>query len=350
MKYAVKKRPRRWPRRIILLACIGIALVIGVTVAVRQAYFANLKAVDPGNRTVQTVTIEPGSTIEDIGKQLQEAGLIRSAWAFKLYVSSKEARSDLQAGTYSFYPAQSVAEIVTLLTHGKITTDLVTILPGQRLDQIRAALLAYGFSEADVDAALDPANHTDNPALVDKPASANLEGYLYPESFQRAGNTTAQTVVGQSLAEMGNRLTPELRQAFAAQGLSTYEGIILASIIEKEASSKADREQVAQAYLKRLRIDMALQADPTAYYGARLDGAPLTVKHDSIYNTYLHPGLPPTPISNVSEVSLQAVAHPVNTDWLYFVAGDDGITHFSKTLAEHEAATQQYCTKVCRGR
>jgi len=346
-KYAVKRRQRRWPRRVFLLAVVGIVLVVGITIAVRQVYFANLKPADSANHIVQTVTIEPGATVEEIGKQLEDAGLIRSSWAFKLYVSSKEARSDLQAGTYSFYPAQSVAEIVSLLTHGKITTDLVTILPGQTLGQVRSSLIAYGFPEADVDAALDPANHLGDPALVDKPANASLEGYVYPESFQRTGTTTAGEVVNQALDEMGKRLTPELRQAFAAQGLSTYEGIIMASIVEKEASNQTDRDQVAQVYLKRLRIGMRLEADPTAHYGARLDGAPLTVKYDSPYNTYLNDGLPPTPISNVSESSLRAVAHPASTDWLYFVAGDDGTTHFAKTLSEHEANTVQYCTKAC---
>lgn len=349
-KYAVKRRVRRWPRRVIVLATVGIVLVIGVTIAIRQVYFANLRPLNVADYTVQAVTIEPGSSVESIGKQLEDAELIRSAWAFKLYVSSKEARGDLQAGTYSFYPAQSVAEIVSLLTHGKITTDLVTILPGQRLDQIRDSLIAYGFTESDVNAALNPANHLGDPALVDKPAGANLEGYIYPESFQRTDTTTASDIINQALDEMGKRLTPELRQAFAAQSLSTYQGIILASIVEKEASNQADRNQVAQVYLKRLEVGMRLEADPTAHYGARLDGAPLTVKYDSPYNTYLNDGLPPTPISNVSDSSLNAVAHPANTDWLYFVAGDDGMTHFARTLAEHEANTAQYCTKVCRTR
>lgn len=348
-KYAAKRRQqRRWPKRVIILAAVGVVLVVGITVVVRQVYFANLKPVNSANHTVQSVVIEPGSTVDEIGKQLEDAGLIRSAWAFKLYVSSKEARSDLQAGTYSFYPAQSVAEIVALLTHGKIATDLITILPGQRLDQIRATLLAYGFSEADIAAALDPVNHRGNPALVDKPAGASLEGYLYPESFQKTSNTTALVIVDQALDQMEKRLTPELRQAFAAQGLSTYQGIIVASIVEKEVANEADRAQVAQVYLERLRIGMRLEADPTAHYGAFLAGVAPTVTFDSPYNTYLHDGLPPTPISNVSGGSLEAVAHPAGTEWLYFVAGDDGVTHFSKTLAEHEAATQQFCTKLCR--
>lgn len=347
-KYATKRRARRWPRRVIILALIGVVLVVGATIVVRQAYFANLKPVSAADHTVQQITIEPGATVDDIGKQLEDAGLIRSAWAFKLYVSSKEARSDLQAGTYSFYPAQSVAEIVSILTHGKITTDLVTILPGQRLSQIRDSLISYGFPEGEVDAALNPANHRGNPALVDKPAGASLEGYIYPESFQKTNTTTAETIVNQALEEMGKQLTPDLRQAFATQGLSTYEGIILASIVEREASSQTDRDQVAQVYLTRLREGIRLQADPTAHYGAYLAGARPTVRYDSPYNTYLHDGLPPTPISNVSASSLKAVANPANTDWVYFVAGDDGTTHFSRTIQEHEANTARYCTVACR--
>jgi UPF0755 protein len=348
MRYAAKRRQRRWPKRVMVIAALAVALVVGATITVRQMYFANLKPVSSTSQRAQLVTIEPGSTVEQIATQLEDAGLIRSAWAFKLYVSSKEARGDLQAGTYSIDANMSVPEIVALLTHGKVATDLVTILPGQRIDQVRSSFINYGFKESEVDAALDANAYANHPALVDKPANASLEGYLYPDSFQRTKNTLVQEVVKRSLDEMQKYLTPELREAFAAQGLSTYQGITLASIVEQEASTQADREQVAQVYLKRLRIGMKLDADPTAYYGARLDGQPLTVKYDSPYNTYFNRGLPPTPVSNVSASSLQAVAHPSNTDWLYFVAGDDGVTHFSRTLADHEAATRQYCTKVCR--
>lgn len=348
MRYAAKKRQRRWPKRIMLLAAIGIFLVVAVTVAVRQFYFNNLKPVSSTSQTAQLITVEPGATVDEIAKQLEDSGIIRSAWAFRLYVSSKEVRGDLQAGTYSLDPSQGVPEIVAQLTRGKVATDLVTILPGQRLDQIRETLINDGFAREDVDAALNPDNYNGHPALVDKPAGANLEGYLYPDSFQKTDGTNAALVVRQSLDQMQTHLTPALREAFAAHGLSTYQAIIVASIVEQEAATQSDREQVAQVYLKRLRSGMRLEADPTAYYGARLDGQPLRVGYPSEYNTYLNDGLPPTPISNVSASSLQAVAHPANTDWLYFVAGDDGTTHFSRTLAEHEAATEQYCTQLCR--
>lgn len=346
MRYTNRPARKRWPRRILLLVTVGAVLIVGSTIAVRYVYNENLKPVSTSQKP-QEVTIKQGYTVDDIGKLLEQKGLIRSAWAFRLYVSSKEARNALQAGTYELAPNQSVAEIVSLLTHGKIVTNLVTILPGQRIDQVRKRLIQDGFSEAGVDAALNPSSYPGHPALVDKPAAASLEGYLYPDSYQRTAETDAEVVIRASLEQMDKQLTPDLRSAFAKQGLSTYQGIILASIVEREVPSQTDRDQVAQVFLKRLRIGMRLQSDATAAYGAILAGAKPSSGYDSAYNTYKHEGLPPTPISNVTISSLKAVAYPANTDWLYFVSGDDGTTHFSKTIAQHEANVAQYCKRLC---
>ena len=346
MKYTMQAHKRRWPRRVIILAILIVLLGGGATIVIRRTYTENLKAVS-NSQTTQIVTIEEGASVEQIANLLESKKLIRSAWAFKLYVSSKEVRDALQAGTYSLEPSQSVPEIVAQLTHGKIATSLVTILPGQNLDQIRKRLLKDGFSEADVASALNARNYAGNPALVDKPSGSSLEGYLYPDSFQKNSNTTAARVVIQSLEAMQARLTPDLRSAFAKQGLSTYQAIILASIVEKEVSHSSDRTQVAQVFLKRLRTNVRLQSDATAAYGALLDGKAPSLTYESPYNTYNNAGLPPTPISNVTNSSLQAVANPAGTDWLYFVSGDDGTTYFSKTLDEHERNIQQYCRKLC---
>lgn len=348
MRYTTRPAKRKWPKRLLIIVAILAVLVAGATVITRHYYFENLRPVSSMTQKEQLTTIEKGATLEQIAMQLQEAGLIRSAWAFKLFVGSKEARESLQAGTYSLSPSQSVAEIVAQLTHGKVTTDLVTILPGKRLDQIHTALVNDGFTSSEVDEALKASNYKDNPALVDKPARASLEGYLYPDSFQKDANTTAKELVEESLKQMDKQLTPDLRSAFATQGLSTYQAITLASIVEQEVSHQSDRSQAAQVFLKRLRTGSRLDSDVTAYYGARLAGHKGELLYDTPYNTRLHQGLPPTPISNVSASSLQAVAHPASTNWLYFVAGDDGVTHFSSTLAEHEAAVAQYCRKLCR--
>ena len=349
MRYTTTTRVQRhrWPKRLLWIGAVIVVVGLAATIIVRHTYFAGLKPVQANSESVQLVTVERGATVDAIGEQLKEAGLIRSPWAFRLYVSSKNVRTALQAGTYSFSPSQSVAQIVAQLTHGKVATDLVTIVPGQRLQQIRTTLINYGFSEAAVDAALDPAAYSGDPALVDKPAGANLEGYIYPESYQKDAATKPQEIIEQSLKEMSKKLTPDVRAAFASQGLSTYEAIIVASIVEKEVSRAEDRAQVAQVFLTRLKIGMALGSDVTAFYGSLVAGQRASVAYDSPYNTRLHPGLPPTPISNVTTSSLQAVAHPAATDWLYFVSGDDGVTHFAHTLAEHEANAARYCHKLC---
>jgi len=348
MRYSARPNARqaRWPRRLTFVLLIGIVLVVGSTVLVRHFYDQNLQPVSTSEKT-QLVTIKEGATLDSIAQQLQEEHLIRSAWAFKLYVSGKQVRSDLQAGTYAFSPSQSVSQIVTKLTHGKVATNNVTILPGQRLDQIRASLINDGFKPDEVDSALQASTYADNPALVDKPVNASLEGYVFPDSFQKTSTTTAALIVSQALAEMQQNLTPDIRAAFAKQGLSTYQGVILASIVEQEVSKQSDRTQVAQVFISRLKQNMSLGSDVTARYGSILAGREPSLTYDSPYNTLLHKGLPPTPISNVSASSLNAVAYPANTDWLFFVAGDDGVTHFSKTLDEHEALAKQYCHKLC---
>jgi len=344
MRYTNRPPKRRWPRRVLVILLVGAVLIVGATVAIRYIYNENLKPVS-SSTTIQLVTIEEGSTIDTIAKQLEQKKLIRSAWAFRLYVSSKEVRSALQAGNYELAASQSIPEIVSQLTHGKVATNLVTILPGQRLDQVRKRFIQEGFLEKDVDAALDPKTYAGHPALVDKPTTATLEGYLYPDSFQKSGQSTAASIIGASLDEMNSKLTPDLRSAFARQGLSTYQAITLASIVEKEVPRQADREQVAQIFLKRLRIGMRLESDATASYGAVLAGQKPTSGFSSAYNTYQNAGLPPTPISNVTESSLKAVANPANTDWLFFISGDDGTTHFAKTLDEQEANISRYCTR-----
>lgn len=347
MRYTSRPPKRPVVKRLVIIAAVLVVVLVGATIAVRHVYFQNLRPVSVTAGQAKRITIETGATVDEIAQQLKDNGLIRSTWAFRLYVSSKDVRDDLEAGTYLLEPTQSMPEIVSQLTHGKVATDLVTIIPGQRLDQIRTTLTNYGYSKADIDEALNPETYAGHPALVDKPAGASLEGYIFPESYQKTDMTKPQQIIEASLKQMDETLSPDLRAAFAKQGLSTYQGIILASIVEQEVSKPNDRAQAAQVFLKRLRSDMVFGSDVTALYGSLLAGKAGSLTYDSPYNTLLHKGFPPTPISNVSDSSLQAVAHPANTDYLYFVAGDDGITHFTRTFEEHEAAAEQYCKKLC---
>lgn len=344
--YTIGEKSRRWPKRIVILFLSLLAIIAVGMIGVRVYYNTNLQAANTSG-VAQEFVVEKGATVEEVADSLQEKQLIKSSLVFQLYVRSKQTDNPLIAGTYNLQPSLSVPEIVSILSKGKVATDLITILPGQRIDQVREMFINNGYSEAAVDEALDPATYDGNPALVDKPEGASLEGYLYPESFQKTATTQPKEVVEASLKLMNEKLTPEIRSAFAKQGLSVYQGVILASIVEQEAFKQPDRTQIAQVFLSRIKVGMPLQSDPTAKYGAILANSEPSLTHDSAYNSYTNKGLPPTPISNVSGGSLQAVATPATTSWLYFVAGDDETVYFSKTLQEHEALTKQHCTKLC---
>lgn len=234
------------------------------------------------------------------------------------------------------------------MVKGEVAKNLLTILPGKRLDQIKQSFKDSGYSQTEVDAAFNPANYRDHAALVSLPDGATLEGYLYPDSFQKQADTPAAVIVRESLDEMAKYLTTDITNSFTAQGLTLFQGITLASVVLQEASDPDDQATVAQVFLKRLKQNMKLESDPTAFYVSAISNVPKSLSIESPYNTYLHPGLPPGPIGNITKSSLNAVAHPSNTDYLFFVAGDDGTVHFTHTRAEHEEATRKYCTELCQ--
>lgn len=342
-------KPRFGLPQHVIIGLIGLVLLfVGGVVIARAAYNNGLKPVSSSQQT-RIFTVEKGSSVKKIAGDLEKAKLIRSAWAFELYIHSKELSDRLQAGTYAFSPSQGTKEVVRIMTRGGVATRLVTILPGRRIDQVRADLINEGFTPEDVDSSLNPAAYADLPALAYKPAGVQtLEGLLWPDSWYRDANSHASDIIRQSLRAMGERLTPDIQAAFAAQSLTVYQGVILASIVEQEVNKPSDQAQAAQVFLTRLKSGSQLGSDVTARYGAIINGkSPSDLTYDSPYNTHLHPGLPPTPISSISADSLNAAAHPATTNWLYFVTGDDGNTYFSTNLQDHQALTEKYCHKLC---
>lgn len=345
-----QQRTFRWKKILLALGVTALLVTAGVLVTMHRIYTQNLRAVSASEGKEVVVAIPSGSTLDEIAVVLKNAGVIREEWAFKQYVRSKGLTSKLQAGTYRLSTAQDVASIVEKLSGGDVAVDLFTILPGQRIDQIRQAFLDEGFSAAAVDKALDPKLYADSPALKDKPAGASLEGYLYPDSFQKTADTLPETIIRASLAEMAEYLTSELRNSFAAKNLTTHQAITFASVVEREVSSQEDRATAAQVFFLRMQKGMRLQSDVTVLYGQAVAGKDtkyVDTSFDSPYNTFLHDGLPAGPISNVTKSGLQAVAYPSNTDYLYFVAGDGddyGKTYFTRTIAEHQAAVRAHCS------
>ena len=348
MKYASNRIKKNHGRLYYVLLIIAVALVAAFagSVGYRMWYERQLMPVSSVER-IELVEIPEGASVQQIATILQEKGVIRSSHAMVTYARNNALFNDMKAGVYQLDASKSTPDIVAVITQGKVLENSVTILPGKRLDEIRASLINAGFSAEDVDAALEPTQYKGHPALVAKPTNQTLEGYLYPETFSATKSTTPKDIIEQSLDQMAEALTPEIIDKFQDQGLGIHEAITLASIVLKESSNPEDQKVIAGVFYNRLAQGMVLGSDVTYQYIADVTGQARSANIDSPYNTRKYSGLPPGPIANVTKSSLEAVANPVKTDYLYFVAGDDGNIYYAKTLAEHEANVKMHCIQLC---
>lgn len=331
------------------LAMVMIALSIALIGAAIYGYtwYTNQLKPAAADSYVVEVVVEPGSSTGQIAKLLEDKKIIKSALAFEIHARISEKRSKLKAGIYELDPSLSTPEIATLLSSGVIATDSFTITPGLRLDQVERLFIQAGFSEEEVTKALIASNYKDHPALIDLPIGASLEGYLYPETFQITADDKPEDIIRRSLDELAKIFSQERVAAWKKQGLDTYEAITLASIVEMEVPDAQDRKVVAQVFLKRLAEGATLGSDVTYYYAAALSGEDPTPDLESPYNTRIYAGLPPGPIANPDLSSLIAVAEPADTDYYYFVAGEDGKTYFANTEEQHQYNIATFCKSLC---
>jgi UPF0755 protein len=347
MKYDYSKKRRRFPLKSRIFIVGLILVIVFITFLTAQIYNQDLSPVSPDDQQLVKVTIPSGYSDDQIAALLVSDHLIKQAWVFKVYVHTLN-NEILQAGTYKLSPSYSLPKIVKTLVDGNIETKVLTILPGKTISQIEATFIKSGFSPSAVKAAFNPDLYTNIPIVNDKPSNVDtLEGLLWPDSFDINDTSTPETIVSESLTEMSQKITSQLQAIFASEKLSIYQAITLASIINQEVSSPRAQPQVAQVFLKRLSLNMPLGSDVTALYGSQKAGQGNNLNYNSNYNTLLHPGLPPTPIATISPQALNALAHPADTNWLYFVTGDNGHTYFATTLSGQNQNIAQYCHQRC---
>jgi len=293
----------------------------------------------------QAFVIEPGDTVLSISKRLEEAGLIRSAQIFRTYLHWTGTDTTIQTGTYRHSPARSGREIADMLKSTSLTEVAFNILPGWRMEEIAASLPSSGLDippETFLAAASAPANAT---GII--PAGAIAEGFLSPGEYTLQRTTSAEQLVFLLLQGFSSRLTPELRSGFSNHGLTVYQAVTLASIIQREAMQDVEMPMIASVFYNRLASNMPLQADPTVQYALGYNAVkgtwwtnPLSaqdLEFNSPYNTYVYPGLPPGPISNPGLAALQAVAAPAQSSYYYFQARCDGsgLHNFAVSLEQH---------------
>jgi len=356
-----------------LLICIGTAVIgiVSVAVNIPECPSANIIQALALRFTLMThnqslsrpagtdstpikfvIALDESTTA--ISQNLADAGLISDAVTFHDYVRFCGVADKLQAGTYLVSRTQSIPELAKVLTNAGATQIPVQVIEGWRSEQIAAMInrnALLSFSGADFMALVEPNAAIPDwfSAVVTLPTGASLEGFLFPDTYQLSLGATAVDLRDSMLKNFLQHITPQMRSDVTAQGLTLYQAINLASIIEREAKVETERPLIASVYLNRLRKPMMLDADPTIQYAlgqTRMAGNwwPQITADDyhnvqSPYNTYLHIGLPPSPIANPGLASIQAAIYPDSSPYFYFraVCSGDGHHKFAVTFAEQQA-------------
>ncbi len=294
---------------------------------------------DPGGGVVQ-FDIETGQSPDAMIHDLHSLGLIDNPGLFRTYLIYSGLDKKIQTGTYHLSPAMTEIEIADTLRDPSPRETTLTIIPGWRVEEIATILPDLGLEIAPEE-------------FINEVQSRQVEGFLFPDTYQVERNISAPLLIETLHHTFNDHLTTQMLEGFENQGLTLREGVILASIIEKEAVLKEEMPTISSVFLNRLKQDMPLGADPTIQYALGYNEQqdtwwtnPLSESHFSIqspYNTYHNKGLPPGPICNPGLTALKAAAFPANTPYYYFSAACDGSgSHsFSETFQEHQS-------KICR--
>ena len=308
--------------------------LLALTVGLVGWLWSASRAPDRGTATL--VVVEQGTPVRALGRRLEEAGVIRSARLFEIWIRAGGNTRSIQAGTYEIPPGVSLYGVIDILVNGQTLLASVTIPEGLRLEQ-QAGVAAR---ELGVDSAAFVAAATDS-LLADSLGieAPTLEGYLFPETYRVDPSTDARGLVRLMVGEFDRAFDDEWRERAEDLGRTVHEIVTLASIVEEEARVAEERPVIAGVFWNRLREGMKLEADPTVQYALGSHRQRVLYRDlevDSPYNTYLYPGLPPGPIASPGRASLEATLYPDSVPWLYFFATGEGGRHtFSATFAEH---------------
>lgn len=348
-----------------LTAGIAISIAAAVLIGAGAAVFwykQSLRPVDANNKQTVRVNITKGMGGGEIAAMLEQRKMIRSALAFSVYTRLHGAGKGFQTGVYSLDTAQSLPDIIKHLTSGKSDERAITFYPEATLmpkkrnsdgREVFTVLKKYGFSDEQITTALQ-ARYTGD-VLKSRPEGASLEGYVFGETYFVPVDYRPEQIIQRAINEFDSVVKKyDLEKKFAARGLTLYQGITLASIVQKESKGCGgalvcdDQRRIASVFHNRLKANMPLGSDVTYHYAADQTGVARSHTLDSPYNTRLKSGLPPGPIATPGISALNAVADPVETDFLFFLSGDDHVTYFGKTDAEHQENIRKHCHQKCQ--
>lgn len=320
------------------LLILTILLLVLLPLGAYSYYNYALGLPNSSDEEATAFVVEQGQSVEEVARNLERKGLIRSAALFRLYLALSDLSSGLQAGEYQIPQNLNIREIVDLLQHGTFDTK-ITFIEGWRREEMATEI-------SNLKSQIPKLN-----AAEFLRESEGLEGYLFPDTYFVSRETTAEELVKmmrENFEKKVGRLEPD--------SLTLDQAVSIASIVEREVKFTEDKPLVAGVLIKRLLNDWPLQADATVQYalgyqspGALREGGwwkrnlvKEDLEVDSPYNTYKNPGLPPTPICNPGLDSLKATINPQETDYWYYVSDSEGRMHFARTNEEHNENVAKY--------
>lgn len=338
---------------ILAIACFTLAIFLTVGFFLTRYYISPPSS----DSTQSTFTIQKGEALTNVAMDLEKQGFIRSALAFRVIVQISGYQNQIQAGTFHLAKNLSLKEVAYSLTRG--TTDRhITILEGWRIEEIAEYLDAQKIIKKqtflDAAADYDASKYSFIPSYpssdLDQPYR-RLEGYLFPDTYELPVDVTASQIITKMLDNFAVRLPQDQRSP--STKLTFAQTIILASIVEREAKTDADRATVAGILLKRfLTPGWRLEADDTIQFALGYDSADATwwkrvltakdLQINSPYNTKIADALPPTPIDSPSLSSIKATLNPTNTNYWFYITGTDGTMHYAKTLDQQNLNIAKY--------
>lgn len=351
---------------------IALLVVLGLGAAAGYGYYrynlrpvaeVDCEAVDADACNDTLFAVESGMGVSEIANELKEAGLIRDSLVFQVHFRLNSHGKSLKAGEYQLNQAMSLTEITDLLLKGGSENVFsLTIFPGENIFQIKEKLMSYGYAGEEIDTAFTATyrNSEYDWIFEGRPEGASYEGYIYGETYEFYRDDTVETILETTFRELAKALEAnDIKTKFEAHGLNLYQGITLASIVQKEANNAVDMAKVAQVFYNRLSQGWTLGSDITTIYAIdlvdpdRISGMTEDEKinFDSPYNTR-NPnviGLPYGPVSNPGIDALNAAATPDESanEFMYFLTGDDGLMYYSITDAEHNQNIIDHCAELC---
>lgn len=323
--------------RALRFTAIGLALVAGLFAAAAGSLAYAIYGDRSHPVATTQIVVDRGSTFAQVARELVDGGVIGNVTTFRILARVRGQEASVRAGAYRFAPHLTQSEVLrALVTGGAQVAAWVTIPEG-----FTAAQIAQRLQESGVGPAPGFMREFMRERLVvDGTQTANLEGFLFPSTYLVPLGASPEQAAALMTAEFLKQLPADAPARARALGVTVPQAVTVASLVEREAKSEVDRPRIAEVIYNRLRLVMPLQIDASIEYAlpqhkSRLSFADLKI--ESPYNTYLHPGLPPTPIANPGRPSLDAALHPSKGDDLYYVYCGNGRHVFAKTLAEHQA-------------